>query len=54
MQQATYLPGLFPLYQFEGNGFSGTIAFGRQALILDTVLRYRTVRSLATDGPMFL
>lgn len=54
MQQTTYLPGNFPLYRFEGNGLSGTIAFGRQALILDTVLRYRKPPSLITHDPLFL
>jgi len=38
VQQAVYLPGQFPLHKFQGNGLTGTIAFGRQALILDTKL----------------
>ncbi len=35
------LPMLFPLFAFKSrDGFQGTVAFGREALLLDTVLRH--------------
>lgn len=36
------LPMLFPIYEFESrDGLAGSIAFGREALLLDAALRYR-------------
>jgi CRISPR-associated endonuclease/helicase Cas3 len=49
MRFQTYVPGIFPLYEYEGNGKHGTIAFGRYALILDTMLRYKTLRGAPND-----
>lgn len=43
VQQFGQLPGLFPLHKFTGNNLTGTIAFGREALILDSILRYRRI-----------
>jgi CRISPR-associated endonuclease/helicase Cas3 len=38
------LPMLFPLYAFESrDGLHGTITFGREALLLDVVLRHRGI-----------
>ncbi len=41
MKRRLSLPMLFPLYEFVSrDGVSGTVAFGRTALMLDTRLRY--------------
>lgn len=48
-----YLTGHFALHSYQDDdGLTGTIAFGRQALLLDSVLRYRKLRS-AGDLPIF-
>ncbi len=42
LRRQVYLPGHFPLHSYcDENNHAGTIAFGRQALLLDSVLRYR-------------
>jgi CRISPR-associated endonuclease/helicase Cas3 len=43
VQKWAQLPGLFPLHKFTGNNLTGTIAFGREALILDSILRYKPI-----------
>jgi hypothetical protein len=41
MKRRLSLPLLFPLYEFVSrDGVSGTVAFGRTALMLDARLRY--------------
>ena len=38
------LPMLFPIYEFESrDGLVGSIAFGREALLLDVALKYRNI-----------
>ncbi len=49
MRFQTRVPGIFPLYDYEGNNSHGSVAFGRHALILDTVLRYRSLRGSPND-----
>jgi hypothetical protein len=47
------LPLLFPLYRYEDtNGVTGSIAFARQALLLDTTLRYRSLDTGMTTGAL--
>lgn len=50
LQNELFLPTLFPLYSYVGGDSQGTIAFGRQALILDTLLRYRKLRYDSNDA----
>ena len=50
LQNELFLPALFPLYTYSGADAQGTIAFGRQALILDTLLRYRKLRYDSDDA----
>jgi CRISPR-associated endonuclease/helicase Cas3 len=47
VQQWAYLPGMFPLHKFAGNNLTGTIAFGREALILDSILRHKPLKGAA-------
>jgi hypothetical protein len=43
-KQRLRLPMLFPLFAFESrDGLHGTIAFGREALLLDVALRHRGI-----------
>lgn len=47
------LPLLFPIYRYEdSNGVTGSIAFARQALLLDTMLRWRSLKTGQPDGPI--
>jgi len=53
LRSEIYLPGLFTLHPYcDENGVLGCIAFGRYALLLDSILRYRKLRA-ANDGPFF-
>lgn len=52
VQREVYLPGMFPLYRFRGNGFEGTIAFGRYALLLDSRLREKRLN--CSDSAMVI
>jgi len=49
------LPLLFPLHSYEDiNGVRGCVVFARQALILDTALRYRKLSSGTPEAPIML
>ena len=53
LRSEIYLPGIFTLHPYcDENGLQGCIAFGRYALLLDSVLRHRKLRA-ANDGPFF-
>src|SRR5262249_50484698 len=54
LRREVYLPGLFPLQRYcDANGITGGIAFGRQALLLDSVLRFRKLRH-SNNSPFIL
>lgn len=50
LQSELFLPALFPLFEYRAGESQGTIAFGREALILDTLLRYRKLRYDSNDA----
>ncbi|NJO85096.1 MAG: type I-D CRISPR-associated helicase Cas3' [Blastochloris sp.] len=53
LRREVYLPGHFPLHRYcDDNNRDGTIAFGRQALLLDSVLMYRK-HKLHNGAPIF-
>lgn len=53
VRKKVYLPGHFPLHTYiDYNEMTGTIAIGRQALLLDSVLRFRK-RDLFDDLAIF-
>lgn len=54
LRRCLRLPLLFPLHHYEDvNGGRGCIAFARQALILDTALRYRKLNG-DQEGPIIV
>jgi len=53
LRSEVYLPGIFTLHTYrDENDLQGCIAFGRYALLLDSILRHRKLRA-ANDGPLF-
>jgi CRISPR-associated endonuclease/helicase Cas3 len=53
LRSEVYLPGLFALHRYQDmNGLSGCIAFGRQALLLDSVPKIHQLRNTGND-PLF-
>lgn len=53
LRREVYLPGLFALHRYrDAYGLAGCVAFGRQALLLDSKLRHRSLRA-ATGGAFF-
>jgi CRISPR-associated endonuclease/helicase Cas3 len=50
LRRELWLPVLFPMHRYASDSGEGTIAFGRQALILDSILRRRKLRNSADEA----